>query len=128
MNIQEAVRSAFEHSFDWKGRASRSAYWWLYLAVLIATVVGVFLDQVLFKQVAICTFLIALAFILPSLSTLVRRLHDTGRSGWWFWIQIIPFVGPIWLLVLLLLPSEEMPNEYGPDPEGATSEPGGDIL
>lgn len=123
VNMQEAVKSAFSHSFDWKGRASRPAFWWLYLAEIIAIAVAAILESVIFSQAGVLTGIVALVFILPVLSALVRRLHDTGRSGWWFWIQLVPFIGQIWLLVLLVLPSETKANEYGPDPKGATSEP-----
>jgi uncharacterized membrane protein YhaH (DUF805 family) len=68
--------------------------------------------------------LISLAFILPVLSATVRRLHDTGRSGWWYWIVLVPFVGWIVLLVFLVLEGEAGENKYGPDPQGWVSEPG----
>ncbi|MEO0862350.1 MAG: DUF805 domain-containing protein [Pseudomonadota bacterium] len=57
--------------------------------------------------------------IWPTLSfyaVLVRRLHDTGRSGWWYWISLVPFVGGLILLILLIIPSEIYKNTYGPPP------------
>ena len=63
-----------------------------------------------------------LAFIVPLLSAVVRRLHDTGRSGWWYFIGLVPFIGGIWLFVLTVMPSELAPNQYGPDPLGGVSE------
>jgi uncharacterized membrane protein YhaH (DUF805 family) len=64
------------------------------------------------------------AFILPTLSALVRRLHDTGRSGWWYWISLVPLIGGIWLLVLLILDGDAGDNQYGPNPGSGVSEPG----
>jgi hypothetical protein len=58
-----------------------------------------------------------LTFI-PSLAVLCRRLHDTDRSGWWFWITLIPWIGAIILLVFLASPSTPGYNQYGP-PHGA---------
>jgi uncharacterized membrane protein YhaH (DUF805 family) len=55
----------------------------------------------------------------------VRRLHDGGRSGWWYFISLVPFIGGIWLLVLLILEGEAGPNEYGPNPGSGVSEPDG---
>lgn len=61
--------------------------------------------------------LLSMGFWLWALSVrvyLVRRLHDTGRSGWWYWLAIIPYIGSIVLLIFALMPSEEIDNEYGP--------------
>ena len=59
----------------------------------------------------------SLISFLPSLSCTVRRLHDTGRSGWWYWISIIPLIGAIVLLVFLVADSDQGWNEYGNDPK-----------
>lgn len=55
-----------------------------------------------------------LATIVPSIAITVRRLHDTGRSGLWYFLSFVPFIGPIWLLVLMLLGSQFYDNKYGP--------------
>lgn len=123
MNIQQAVSSAFSHIFDWKGRASRSAYWLFYLAFVVVYIFALIIDLLIFDYPGLFVAMVVLASFIPYLSVLVRRLHDTGRSGWWFWIQFIPLIGAIWLLILMVLPSEDGPNRYGPNPEGATSEP-----
>jgi uncharacterized membrane protein YhaH (DUF805 family) len=57
---------------------------------------------------------------LPSLSVLVRRLHDLGRSGWWYWISLIPLVGGNILLVFTCTPSDGS-NQYGNGPDGTTT-------
>ena len=62
-------------------------------------------------------FLLAGAYLsLCSLAVSVRRLHDTGRSGWWYWITLVPFIGYLWFLVLTILPSQSDGNPYGPPP------------
>ena len=53
---------------------------------------------------------------IPSLAVGVRRLHDTGRTGWWFLINLIPIIGGIWFLVLTLLEGDRDDNQYGPSP------------
>jgi uncharacterized membrane protein YhaH (DUF805 family) len=63
-------------------------------------------------------YLFILAMIIPSLAVCVRRLHDTGRSGWWYFIGLIPFVGGIILLVFMCQDSQAGPNLYGPNPKG----------
>lgn len=60
-----------------------------------------------------------LAVIIPSIAVAVRRLHDIGKSGAWFFISLIPYIGTIWLLVLLCLEGEEGENQYGADPKSA---------
>ena len=61
--------------------------------------------------------LYTLAIIIPSLAVAVRRLHDTGKSGWWIFISLIPLIGGIWLLVLLVTDSQPGENQYGPSPK-----------
>ena len=51
--------------------------------------------------------------MIPSLSSLIRRLHDTGRSGWWLWINLIPLFGPISLLIFTVEDSQPSENGYG---------------
>jgi uncharacterized membrane protein YhaH (DUF805 family) len=128
VNIQEAVKSGFDHFFDWKGRASRPAFWWLYLANVIAVFVAAFIDGLIGLDTlggGLLYWIAAIAFFFPVLSATIRRLHDTGKSGWWWWIQIIPIIGFIVMLVFMLTKSDEGKNEYGPNPKGGVSEPAG---
>jgi uncharacterized membrane protein YhaH (DUF805 family) len=60
----------------------------------------------------------ALALFLPSLSVLVRRLHDLNRSGGWYWIALIPLVGGIILLVWMCTEGTSGGNSYGSNPLG----------
>ena len=64
-----------------------------------------------------------LAVLLPSLGVLVRRLHDTGRSGWWFCIVLVPVIGPIAVLVFLVQDSNPNENQYGANPKLAGADP-----
>lgn len=99
------------------GRARRKEYWMFVLFNTLAGFVAAFLDG-MFGGGAIY-LLYALASVLPSLAVLVRRLHDTNRSGWWCLICLVPFIGWIWLLVLLVLDSSLGPNRYGGSPKAA---------
>jgi uncharacterized membrane protein YhaH (DUF805 family) len=47
----------------------------------------------------------------------VRRLHDTGRSGWWLLIGLVPLIGAIVLVVFFIIEGDRQPNAYGPDPK-----------
>ena len=57
-----------------------------------------------------------IVMLLPGLGVLVRRLHDTNRSGWWVLILLIPLVGMIWMIVLLCLQGTSGQNRFGEDP------------
>ncbi len=60
--------------------------------------------------------LYAVALVLPVLAVTVRRLHDSGHSGWWYFIQYVPVIGPFVILGLLILGSDQGDNKYGPNP------------
>ncbi len=103
------------------GRARRMEYWMFVLFNLIFAVVAIILDNVLglaIKNVGYgpIYLLYALATLIPGLAVAIRRLHDTGKSGWWVFIGIIPIIGGIWLLVLLASSGDFGDNEYGPEP------------
>ena len=59
-----------------------------------------------------------LAIIVPSLALVVRRLHDTGKSGWFYLITFIPLIGGIWLLIIYCTDSENGANNWGENPKG----------
>ena len=60
----------------------------------------------------------ALAVLVPSIAVAIRRLHDTGRSGWWVLLGLVPVLSII-LLIFLVLDSQPNDNEYGPNPKAA---------
>jgi uncharacterized membrane protein YhaH (DUF805 family) len=62
-----------------------------------------------------------LAILIPSLAVTVRRLHDIDRSGWWIFINLIPLIGAIVLLVFAVSEGTPGNNRYGPNPKGATA-------
>lgn len=122
MGIFKAVSVCLtEKYFDFSGRATRKEYWsyWIVMVIANAVIFAVFefLDNMAPYPSSFTFYLgklCQLALFAPSLSAGVRRLHDTGRSGWWICLSFIPVVGIIVLLVLLCLASEEKENEYGP--------------
>ena len=101
---------------DFSGRARRKEYWMFVLFNVIFTFVAMLLDF-LFGLPFIFTIIYTLALLIPSLAVLVRRLHDIGKSGWWYFISLIPLIGSIWLIVLLATDSQPGENEYGPNPK-----------
>ncbi|WP_129307595.1 DUF805 domain-containing protein [Streptomyces sp. L2] len=99
------------------GRARRKEYWMfvLFYSIIYAVVLGI---GVAAKMPALIA-LPVLALLLPGWGVTVRRLHDTGRSGWWILLGIVPLVGPIVLLVFSATEGEAGPNKYGPNPKEA---------
>lgn len=101
------------------GRATRQEYWMFFL---ISIIISLVLNTLEGKMGLIST-LYSLAVLLPSLAVAVRRLHDTGRSGWWLFLGLIPIVGIIVLIVFLVQDSEVATNEYGPNPKASVTTP-----
>lgn len=106
MDFSQAVQTCFQKYTDFDGRASRAEYWWF---VLFAIGVGVLLHFVSHLLAA----LFHLGMLIPLFSAAARRLHDTGRSGWWQLISLVPVVGLIVLIVFLAQEGEKAANAYG---------------
>lgn len=100
------------------GRARRKEYWMFTLINLLIAVVLLGIGMAIDPNIGLIIYMVYLAAtLLPTLAVLVRRLHDTGRSGWWYFISFIPLVGPILLLVYTCSDSNPEPNQYGPNPK-----------
>ncbi|MFD6416420.1 DUF805 domain-containing protein [Streptomyces sp. NPDC060194] len=101
-----------------KGRARRKEYWMFNLInVVVALVLGG-IGFAIDPTVGMALYgVYLLGTLIPSLAVLIRRLHDTGRSGAWFFIGLVPFVGGIILLVFTATEGTRDHNAYGPDPK-----------
>lgn len=105
------------------GRAQRAEYWFFFLFNIIISIVLTVLDGMLGTMNAeaglgLLSGLYTLAVLIPGIAVTIRRLHDTGRSGWWILIAFVPFIGALVLLVFMILDSQPGSNEYGPNPKG----------
>jgi uncharacterized membrane protein YhaH (DUF805 family) len=99
MGFGEAIATCFKKYAVFSGRAQRSEYWWFYLFTILISIPAAIIDGVIFgfenADSGPAGIIVSLALLLPSLSAMVRRMHDTGRSGWWiggFFLAIIVFV------------------------------------
>lgn len=103
------------------GRARRSEYWYFTLFNIIISIVLAVVDAVLGTGgqtgIGVLGGLYSLAVLIPGIAVAVRRLHDTGRSGWWLLIAFIPLIGALVLLYFMVQDSEMGPNQYGPSPK-----------
>ena len=109
---------------QFSGRSRRKELWMFALFnVLVALVLcigSIALKENVAGKIFMGLYWIYLvAVIIPCLALGARRLHDTGRSGWWWLIDLVPFIGPVILLVFWVLDSEPGANKYGPNPKSA---------
>ena len=131
MNFTAAIRSFWSRFADFKGRSRRSEYWYvqLFLVVTNLAVAGIdlaLMDGDLDRFIAnggggIVGLIWIFATIVPALAVLIRRLHDTGRTGWWALVGFVPFVGAIVLLVLTVSDSSNEENKYGTSPKASSN-------
>jgi uncharacterized membrane protein YhaH (DUF805 family) len=109
------------------GRARRKEYWLFTLFNMIIAYVLLAIDYLVGtdygSNMGLLYTLYILATLLPSLAVFVRRLHDTGRSGWWFFIGFVPLVGAIILIVFMVLDSQSGSNKYGENPKSVSTVP-----
>jgi uncharacterized membrane protein YhaH (DUF805 family) len=109
---------------EFSGRSRRKEYWMFalfnMLIFVVLEILGVVLrENALGKVILGLLFIYALAILIPGLAVTVRRLHDTGKSGWMILLGLIPIIGGIIVLVFTVLDSTPGANEYGPNPKGA---------
>ena len=127
MGFSEALRSFWVNYRNFEGRARRSEYWLIQLFLVVTNFAAAAIDFALMngdveRFIAnggggIVGLIWILATIVPALAVLVRRLHDTGRSGWWALIGFVPLAGAIALLVFTVADSEARQNSYGSSPK-----------
>ncbi|WP_113923903.1 DUF805 domain-containing protein [Cognataquiflexum aquatile] len=119
--------SALKNYATFSGRARRSEYWFFSLFYMIFAVVAITLDNLFGITIeglfyGPLYFILIFAMIVPSLAVAVRRLHDVGKSGWFYFIILIPFIGAVWFLVLASTDSQPGRNKYGQNPKGIGNE------
>ena len=112
------------HYADFDGRARRKEYW-MFTLVNIAILIGLSIVSSILGAIwdplgwlgYLAYMGYALAVLVPGLAAGVRRLHDTGKTGWFLLLGLIPFVGFLIVLYFMAIEGDAGPNEYGPDPK-----------
>jgi uncharacterized membrane protein YhaH (DUF805 family) len=115
----------FENYANFSGRARRSEYWYftlmnilILLSLIILGAVFMAMDVKAIGYIFMGLYIFyALAMFIPNLGVIVRRFHDTGKSGWYYFMGLIPFVGAILVLVALCTEGDNGENDYGYDPK-----------
>jgi len=121
------IKTITQNYTNFSGRAQRAEYWWFMLcAGIIYAVISMF-DSARFNAAfqagempgaPIFTLIFGFGILLPSLGLQVRRLHDIGKSGALWFLNLIPCVGGLILLIWALEDSQPGDNQYGPNPKG----------
>jgi len=110
MGFVDAVKSAFSNYANFKGRASRSEYWWFVLFYnVIYLVLGLLASAASIFGIVALVFL--LGIIVPLIAVAIRRMHDSDKSGWF---MLIPFYN----LYLAIIKGTDGTNRFGDDPVG----------
>lgn len=113
---------------NFRGRAHRTEYWMFVLVNMFFSLVAVIVDNLAgttfnidiepsFFNYGLVYILYSISVFIPGFAVLVRRLHDTGRSGWWILIGFVPFAGVIVLFIFTVLDSQPHENQFGPSPK-----------
>ncbi|MFZ1528572.1 MAG: DUF805 domain-containing protein [Ferruginibacter sp.] len=114
-----------ENYANFSGRARRAEYWYfalmnflLIIPFYILAFAGAAMDSSVFSFLGGGVYiLVALGTLIPGLAAAVRRLHDINKSGWYYFIGLIPLIGGIILLVWFFTDGDRFTNNYGPDPK-----------
>ena len=127
MTFSQSIESVFSKYADFSGRATRSEYWYFYLfnfLVFMVYYIALFAmlesgsrDSSAVGYLSVMIIIYALVMTIPSLAVTVRRLHDTGHSGWWIFLNLIPVIGSIVLFIWFITDSDPDTNEYGDNPK-----------
>lgn len=103
---------------DFSGRARRREYWMFILFLVIFSIVASIIDAIL-GTVCLFSGILCLVAIVPSIAVAVRRMHDIGKSGYWYFINFIPVIGGLWFLYLTIQEGQAETNQYGINPKNA---------
>lgn len=127
MSFANALKAFWSNYANFKGRARRSEYWFIQLFLVLTNIAVAAIDLALMdgdveRFIAnggggIVGLIWILVTIVPAIAVLIRRLHDTNRSGWWALIGLIPVAGAIVLLVFTVENSNNGVNKYGASPK-----------
>ena len=103
---------------QFKGRANRAEFWqyvlvYFVISVAFSILMSLFAGVNALRMIFMILYVIVmLALLVPSLAVSVRRMHDIGKSGGWIFINLIPFIGSIWFLILAIKESEPGANQF----------------
>ena len=118
MEFPEAIKRNLTTSAyaQFSGRASKSEYWWFILFTWLVNLGTGVIDLALGSEIGVIGTLASLVLLVPGFALIARRLHDTGRSGWWFLI-VFTVIGFFVFLYWSAKSGDKRANKYGPVPK-----------
>ena len=114
MNFIESIQTCYKKTFNFKGRASKSEFWWFQLVWSASFFIMYIYEGS--EQVKYFFFGIIVIIFIPLLTVGVRRLHDTGKSGFYYFWSLVPFIGSLIVLAFMLGDGTKGRNQYGDNP------------
>ena len=147
MNFIQSIKTCLRKYADFKGRASRSEFWWFQLFLIILEVGLTTLDHLILEftwdnSITPLATGLDIVTVIPLAAVTARRLHDIGRSGWWqapifvsylyyldvfipnfaqstviYGILIATGIYSLGLLIMLIKDSQSITNQYDPNPK-----------
>ena len=123
------LRAVTRNYFKFTGRSRRAEYWSFILVTIVLLTACVIVDSYLSETIfgvdaagapnfiPMSSGLLYIYSIVPSISIVVRRLHDQGMSGWMLLLNVIPYLGGIIIFILMFFDSHRQPNKHGPSPK-----------
>ena len=121
VTFKQAIELNYRRWKDWEGRTGRAEFWWFVLFYFVVSIVlSLFSDDHgIGFMFGLLAFAVTLVNFIVMLSASVRRLHDTGRSGWWVLLGLIPVLGTIILIIFYAQKGDPVDNRYGPPANGS---------
>ena len=113
MTFGDSVSTCLKKYFVFKGRASKSEFWWFQLIWVVSYIVMIISNN---EAIAFFCLGIIIFIAIPLISVGVRRLHDTNKSGFYYLLSLIPFIGGLIILFMMIGDGTKGKNQYGPDP------------
>lgn len=122
--------SAMTRYFEFSGRSTRREYWSFQIGFYVLLFGAIVLDIAVLgyfnsrRGTGVGPLMLFVIFfhLIPNFSVLIRRLHDAGKSGWWYFVSVIPLIGSFWLLYLTFKGPDDNSDDFGPDPRFAVAE------
>ena len=116
MTFFEAVAKCYRKYFSFKGRASRSEYWWFFLLGFLFAwplLLSEFEEGLWFSVLSFIYFMLTISVLIPGAAVWTRRMHDVGKSGWSWLLMFVPVIGWIIIFRRLTKQGDEGENKYG---------------
>jgi len=116
MTFANSITTCLSKYGIFKGRATRSEYWWFFLAISLPDCITLFVEHSAYEVLVYIYLLFSLAVLVPWIAVGSRRLHDVGKSGWWQLLWVVPIIGWIFIIYWSAKEGDNEENKFGVPP------------